>query len=134
MRCTMSKTLSVTADCRRSGNGAMRWSVPRAGVLGLAAIVHCLGCTGSVGATSGPGRGHGNRINPDTPGGETPTIGPDGGVVDPGAPAEPAPTFMRRLTNAEYMQTLADLVGEPAGLDKRVGLPEDPRSRGFDND
>jgi hypothetical protein len=46
---------------------------------------------------------------------------------------DPTPGALFRLTNVEYSQTVADLLGEPADASIRYRFPEDPRQHGFDN-
>ncbi|HEV3193633.1 MAG TPA: DUF1592 domain-containing protein [Polyangiaceae bacterium] len=45
----------------------------------------------------------------------------------------PSPGALARLTNVEYSQTVADLLGEPPDASVRYRFPEDPRQHGFDN-
>jgi len=48
-----------------------------------------------------------------------------------GTPSASGPTFLRRLTNAEYRQTLRDLV--PMANDPTADFPPDLVQNGFDN-
>ena len=89
-------------------------------------------CSGAIGTNDG--------TSPGTPGaGPGAVPGAPGGPGAPGAGAgvdervDPGPTLMRRLTNAEYARTVTDLLGEPAGADQRLQLPDDPHTSGFDN-
>ena len=46
---------------------------------------------------------------------------------------DPSPGALARLTNVEYSQAVADLLGEPPDASVRYRFPEDPRQHGFDN-
>jgi hypothetical protein len=77
-----------------------------------AAVLFCTilsaGCTGNLGPDSGRGAGTGSAQGPSGPGGPNPE-----GNQQPGAPGGPLPaTALRRLTRAEYNNTLRDLIGD----------------------
>jgi hypothetical protein len=63
--------------------------------------------------------------------GTTAPPGPQGGVnntfIDQSSPA------LARLTNVEYSQAVADLLGEAPDAATRYRFPDDPRQHGFDN-
>jgi hypothetical protein len=87
-------------------------------------------CTGSIGSLEGTNPRSGG--GPALPGAENGN-GSQGAAPGLNDPVDPGATLMRRLTNAEYARTVTDLLGEPAGADERLQLPEDPRTSGFDN-
>jgi len=92
-----------------------------------------LGCTGRVGVPSsgstsaGPPPGASSGA-PRGPGTSAPP-GPTGSTafIDQDSPA------LERLTNVEYSQTVADVLGEPAGAATRYSFPADPTQHGFDD-
>jgi Protein of unknown function (DUF1592)/Protein of unknown function (DUF1588)/Protein of unknown function (DUF1587)/Protein of unknown function (DUF1595)/Protein of unknown function (DUF1585) len=87
-----------------------------------------LGCTGNSGSASGR---------------STPGPAADGGPSGGGGPPPPPPTGtsfidpvasgLSRLTNAEYSQTVTDVLGEPPDAATRYAFPSDPKEHGFDN-
>jgi len=113
--------------------------------VGLLSILG-VGCSGSIGApgsshSGGAGGGAGTMPGgPATGNGGAPGSGAGGMVVPPvmagGAGSsfiDPTPGALARLTNVEYSQAVADLLGEPADASIRYRFPEDPRQHGFDN-
>ena len=102
-------------------------------VMGVALV---LGCTGRVGV---PGSGSTTASSGSTAPGAT-SSAPSG----PGTSAPPGPTgstafidedspALERLTNVEYSQTVADVLGEPADAATRYSFPADPTQHGFDD-
>src|SRR5260370_4649418 len=76
---------------------------------------------GSAAPGSGAGTGPGTSVPPVMTG-------------EAGSPfIDPTPGALARLTNVEYSQTVADLLGEPPDASIRYRFPEDPRQHGFDN-
>lgn len=105
------------------------------------ALALCMGaCTGSIvpgrgenrGSSAGSGAEPGNASGQGGPGGGLPggpgVPGTSGAPLSGGAPG---PTALRRLTNEEYRNTIADLLGL-AGPPADVLQPE-TRSNGYDN-
>jgi uncharacterized protein DUF1592/uncharacterized protein DUF1588/uncharacterized protein DUF1587/uncharacterized protein DUF1595/uncharacterized protein DUF1585 len=101
----------------------------------LIAVPVCLAfaCTGSVGPEGGSSA---QRIP--TPGVALPSTGD--ASVSGGEPSasggdyiDPLSTAIARLTNAEYSQTVTDLLGEPAGAAVTYNFPVDTLDHGFDN-
>ncbi|MBL8952235.1 MAG: DUF1592 domain-containing protein [Myxococcaceae bacterium] len=88
----------------------------------LAATVVLFGCTGSImGNGPGPGgAGGGTGLDPSSPSACT------------GAPIDPGPLLMRRLTNAEYRASVELLLGVDAAAEVAL-FPADLRRTGFDN-
>jgi hypothetical protein len=84
------------------------------------------GCTGSIGAGEGPGPGPGPTPPPGGTGGPVVT----GPAAQPGAGALgdtasiPGPAPMRRLTRAEYDNTLRDLLGITTSVSKDAQLAD----------
>jgi hypothetical protein len=111
------------------------FNTPRIG-LGLALAACIAGCSGNIGSGGG---------NP----GKTGSAGPTGSTVSPGGtggatgvPNQSMPSSpyldslsnaLWRLTNAEYSQTVSDLLGEPADAAVRYSFPTDSLDHGFDN-
>jgi hypothetical protein len=101
----MRRTVPVPAGVR----------VPAIGGLVLAVVVGASACSGSIGKTADPGGGPGNN-----PGGGPGT----GGNQPPAAPGELAHTPMRRLTRAQYNNTVRDLLGVTADTAGAFALDE----------
>jgi hypothetical protein len=98
--------------------------------LGVGAQLGCNGDIGSTGGVSTPGRAGG--------GGASGGGGGGGGGGPPPTPAgssfiDPVASGLSRLTNAEYSQTVADVLGEPPDAAIRYAFPQDPTEHGFDN-
>jgi hypothetical protein len=109
----MRRTVPVPAGAR----------VPVIGGLVLAVVVGASACSGSIGGSAGnggpgnnPGGGPGNPgggpgNNPGGGPGNNPGGGPGPGNEPPPGPGELAHTPMRRLTRAQYNNTIRDLLG-----------------------
>ncbi len=92
-----------------------------------------MGCTANIDKIGGSGEAPAS----------TPSGGDDGNVTNPdetgsvsweaGGEVEPGPTFLRRLTNEEYNDTLRDLLGENETVDRaaRFKFVPDSRVHGF---
>ncbi len=99
-------------------------------------------CTGSI----GPGGGGPPQSSPGAqlPGSTLPPLGMgdaslSGGALGADGAAtggdyiDPLSTALSRLTNAEYSQTVSDLLGEPPGAAVTYSFPVDTLDNGFDN-
>jgi Protein of unknown function (DUF1592)/Protein of unknown function (DUF1588)/Protein of unknown function (DUF1587)/Protein of unknown function (DUF1595)/Protein of unknown function (DUF1585) len=109
-------------------------------VAGLGALA---GCTGTIGRTGTNGSNGNGAMGPFGPSGAP--VGVAGGAggaggqsgaamtaaLCAGVPIDPGPVFLRRLTNAEYRQTVRDLLGNVP--DEVGGFPTDAVNNGFDN-
>jgi hypothetical protein len=118
---------------------------PKCAPLALAAAIAASACTGKIGSTGGPGSATPPGGGPGAAGTGAP-VGPSSMPSGPGTTAPPGPTggqgntfidqsstALARLTNAEYSQTVADLLGESPDAATRYRFPDDPRQHGFDN-
>src|SRR4051794_1984678 len=108
------------------------------------AVLGASACNGKIGAGGGgaaPPSGGGTGAA-----GTSAPAGPPATPTGPGTTAPPGPvggqgnTFidqsspaLARLTNAEYSQAVADLLGEAPNAAARYRFVEDPRQHGFDN-
>jgi hypothetical protein len=123
---------------RRTVPVPARLRAPGVGGLALALVIGASACSGTIGKTAdnggGPGNGAGPGNNPgpgngggSNPGGGGSNPGGGGGAGPVPAPGELAHTPMRRLTRAQYNNTIRDLLGisaDPAGtfaLDENDG-------------
>jgi len=93
-------------------------------------VAGLFGCNGVIGSAEGPGGGaSSNSGRPGTgPGsrGTGSSVSCTAGQIDPG------PTFLRRLTNQEYQETAALLLGD--GVDPvSADFPPDLSAKGFSN-
>jgi hypothetical protein len=106
----------------------------RARVFGsfLASLALAGACSGNI-ATSPPGSGTGGSTVGGTggAGGALPPLGPDPMGVGACKVINPGPSPLRRLSRAEYANTVADLFGDPAPLP--VSFIPEARVNGFDN-
>jgi hypothetical protein len=109
-------------------------------VLPLLAVA-CSGTIGGRGESdrgAGTGTMHGSAMGGAAPGsgaGTSPGVGaPPVTAGEAGSSfIDPSPGALARLTNVEYSQTVADVLGEPPDASVRYRFPEDPRQHGFDN-
>jgi hypothetical protein len=85
----------------------------------VAAVLSLVGCTGSIGSPSGSNGGRGNS-DPTGTGGSTGSTGSGGGVVEKAGRAP-----MRRLTNAQYNETVHALVGIDGDFSQDFGPDEE---------
>ncbi len=102
-----------------------------------------LGCTGSIGAGGG-GPSQAAAPGAQVPGSTLPppalgdasisggSLGADGAATGVDY-IDPLSTALARLTNAEYSQTVSDLLGEPSGAAVTYSFPVDTLDHGFDN-
>lgn len=93
-----------------------------------------MGCTSkldSVGSSGAPSDG--SRPGPGEPNSSNPSQGGGGSDGKPSDSVEPGPTFLRRLTNDEYNDTLRDLLNESETIDRAslFGFVPDARVHGF---
>ena len=106
-----------------------RW-ILRSSLLMAMACGVAPGCTGTIGSDgpADPSNAGGAGSVPTTPG--TPGVAPPiqgSSFIDPGSRA------LVRLTNAEYSQTVTDLLGEPPDAAARYNFPGDSSAHGFAN-
>src|SRR5687767_9641271 len=88
--------------------------IRRGGSLLLLPLAVAVGCTGAIGPS-----GEGGRNVPGAPsGGQVPPAGGE-------ARGELAPTTLRRLTRAQYNNTVRDLLGLSGDVAASFGLDED---------
>jgi hypothetical protein len=88
-----------------------------------------IGCTGIINPPGGSQGSAGSSGTGAMQGSVPPLVTAEAGssFVDPSSGA------LARLTNVEYSQTVADLLGEPPDASIRYRFPEDARQHGFDN-
>jgi hypothetical protein len=96
-------------------------------------ILVLAGCTGNIARDNGPGSsgGSGGSNDKGTGGNPLPPLGPDPMATAACKTPAPGPSPLRRLSRAEYANTVADLFGPQA--DDAVAFVREARVNGFDN-